>query len=241
MQEMGKPRVTPRAFFVTGTDTEIGKTLVSCTLLYAMVHQGWKSVGMKPVAAGAELQDGVWCNEDVMALKAVSNVQCNAELDKLINPYLFKLPAAPHVAALQEHSQIELDVIINSYQQLTQHADAIVVEGVGGFRVPFNATEDSADMAQQLNLPVVMVVGMRLGCINHALLTAEAIAARGLRLAGWVANCAQTEMAFLQENLTGIRERLNVPYLGCIPYLENPGAEQAFKYLELTNLFQDGQ
>jgi len=115
------------------------------------------------------------------------------------------------------------------------------VEGVGGFRVPFNATEDSADMAQQLNLPVVMVVGMRLGCINHALLTAEAIAARGLRLAGWVANCAQTEMAFLQENLTAIRERLNVPYLGCIPYLENPGAEQAFKYLELTNLFQDGQ
>ena len=233
--------IKPRAFFVTGTDTEIGKTLVSSALLYAMVQRGWQSVGMIPVAAGAEVINGVWCNEDVVALQAVSNIQRNAELDTLINPYLFKLPAAPHVAAQQEQRNIELDVIVKSYQQLTRHAEAIIVEGVGGFRVPFNATEDSADMAQQLNLPVVLVVGMRLGCINHALLTAEAIAARGLRLAGWVANSAQTEMAFLQENLTAIRERLNAPYLGCIPYLAKPEAEQAFKYLELTHLFQDGQ
>jgi dethiobiotin synthetase len=225
----------PLAFFITGTDTEIGKTLVSCAILHTMVQNGWQSVGMKPVAAGAEMMDGELHNEDVVALTAVSNVRPVANL---VNPYLFKLAAAPHVAAEQEQRHIKLELIIESYQQLTERAEAIVVEGVGGFQVPFNATEDSADMAQLLNLPVILVVGMRLGCINHALLSAEAIAARGLKLAGWVANSAQTEMAYLQENLTALRERLKAPCLGCIPFLNTPDPAVAAGYLDLTALIK---
>lgn len=226
----------PLAFFVTGTDTEIGKTLVSCAIVHTMVQNGWQSVGMKPVAAGAELIDGALRNEDVDALTAVSNVSAAANL---INPYLFTLAAAPHVAAEQEQRHIRLELIIDSYRQLAERAEAIVVEGVGGFRVPFNATEDSADMAGLLNLPVVLVVGMRLGCINHALLSAEAIAARGLRLVGWVANSAQTEMAYLQENLSALRQRLNAPCLGCIPFLDTPDPATAAGYLDLTALIKN--
>ena len=232
----------PRAYFVTGTDTEIGKTLVSCALVYAMAQRGWKSVGMKPVAAGTTQQNGVLCNDDVEALKAASNFDWSNEAlalaAKAVNPYLFNLPVAPHIAAQKEEQEIKLDVILDSYHLLHDLADAIIVEGVGGFRVPLNANVDSADMAQQLGLPVIMVVGMRLGCINHALLTAEVIAARGLHLAGWVANCAQKEMTFLQENCQAIRERLNAPLLGCIPYLEAPTLEKAASYLDLTLLIK---
>jgi len=224
---------SPLAFFVTGTDTEIGKTLVSCALLHALAQQGWRCAGMKPVAAGADLIDGVWRNEDVVALSAASNVKPAA---RLINPYLFRLPAAPHIAAQQEQRQISLELIIDSYQELTAQAEAIIVEGVGGFRVPFNATQDSADLAQSLHLPVVLVVGMRLGCINHALLSAEAIAARGLTLAGWVANSAQKEMTYLQENLTALRERLNAPCLGSIPLMDLPDPAVAAGYLDLSAL-----
>jgi len=222
-------------YFVTGTDTEIGKTLVSCTLLYAMVQHGWRSVGMKPVAAGAEWVDGVWRNEDVTALGAVSNVQAD---QKLVNPYLFKLAAAPHIAAVQEQCQIETAIIMQSFHQLRALAQSVVVEGVGGFRVPLNATQDSADLAQLLALPVVLVVGMRLGCISAALLTAEAIRARGLTLAGWVANSAQTEMPQLQENLNALRERLDAPYLGYIPHLNHPDPGQAYGFLDLSVLFK---
>jgi len=227
------------AFFVTGTDTEIGKTLVSTALLHSLVQRGWKSIGMKPVASGALMQDGVWCNDDVMALNAASNVKASAQL---INPYLFKLPAAPHIAAEKENQTIALATILDCYQQLTTRAEVIIVEGVGGFRVPFNAHEDSADMAQQLNLPVILVVGMRLGCINHALLTAEAIVARDLTLAGWVANSAQEEMAYLSENVAALRERLSTqmsaPLLGCIPWLEKPTAVAAAKYLDLSAMME---
>ncbi|PRC93332.1 dethiobiotin synthase [Solimicrobium silvestre] len=228
----------PLAFFVAGTDTEIGKTLVSSALLYGMVQQGLQSIGMKPVAAGAFLQDGVWCNEDVLALKDAGNVILPAELSKLVNPYLFKLAAAPHIAAQQEMQQINLSVILDCYQQLTTYAQALIVEGVGGFRVPLNAQEDSADMAQQLNLPVVLVVGMRLGCISQALLTVEAITARGLTVAAWVANCAQGEMAHLQDNLIALQERINAPLLGCIPCLDKPTAQAAAAHLDLTKLLK---
>jgi dethiobiotin synthetase len=238
MMEATQAQVRPPSVFVTGTDTEIGKTLVSSALVYAMAQQGWRCAGMKPVAAGAELHNGVWVNEDVAALKAVSNLESATGLDNLINPYLFKLAAAPHIAAKQEQRQIDLQVIMQSFQKLATYADALVVEGVGGFRVPFNATEDSADMAQQLNLPVILVVGMRLGCINHALLTAEAIAARGLHLAGWVANSAQKEMGYLQENLAALKDRLSAPFLGYIPYLDKPDAARAAGFLELTALIK---
>ena len=223
-----------KAFFVTGTDTEIGKTLVSSALVDAMAQRGWASVGMKPVAAGAELIDGVWCNEDVQALRAVSNV---AVPDALINPYLFRLAAAPHIAAREEGREIDLVHILDSYRQLAAKVEAIVVEGVGGFCVPLNSRYSTADMAQQLQLPVILVVGMRLGCISHALLSVEAIAARGLRLVGWVANSVHSEMAFFENNLSALRERIDAPLLGCIPHLAQATASQAAQHLDVTILF----
>lgn len=228
------PHKTKPAFFVTGTDTEIGKTLVSAALLHAMVQQGWRSVGMKPVAAGAELIDGEMRNEDVVMLTAASNVDAPGNL---INPYLLKLPAAPHIAAALEDRQIRLELILESYRHLADQVDAVVVEGVGGFRVPFNDDHDSADLAQVLQLPVILVVGMRLGCINHALLTVEAIEARGLTLAGWVANSSQTEMTHLQANIDALAQRLPAPLLGTIPYLKNPQPAIAAGHLHLNELF----
>ncbi|MES2037948.1 MAG: dethiobiotin synthase [Pseudomonadota bacterium] len=223
-------------FFVTGTDTEIGKTLVSAAMLHAMQAQGLQAVGMKPIAAGAEMRDGILHNEDVDMLVAAASVK--AEL-ALVCPYLMQTPAAPHIVAELEHVKIALPHIVNSYQQLLEQADAVVVEGVGGFCVPLNAQVTTADMAQALGLPVILVVGMRLGCINHALLTVEAIAARGLRLAGWVANTVDPNMLYLQENVRALRERIVAPMLGHIPRLNVPDhekAEAAASYLDLSQL-----
>lgn len=223
-------------FFVTGTDTEIGKTLVSAAMLHAMQVQGLRSVGMKPIAAGAEMRDGILHNEDVDMLVAAASVK--AEL-ALVCPYLMQTPAAPHIVAELEQVKIELPHIVNSYQQLRELADAVVVEGVGGFCVPLNAQVTTEDMAQALDLPVILVVGMRLGCINHALLTVEAIAARGLRLAGWVANTVDANMLYLQENIAALRERIAAPMLGHIPRLNVPDHEKAkvaASYLDLSQL-----
>lgn len=220
-------------FFVTGTDTEIGKTLVSAALLYALAKTGLRTVGMKPVAAGAELRDGVWHNEDVDTLMAVASVPCPSEL---VAPYLMRTPAAPHIVAQLEHVTISAAHIHDCYRQLTQQADAVIVEGVGGFCVPLNAEITTADIAQQLALPVIMVVGMRLGCINHALLTAQAIAAQGLTLAGWVANTVDDDMLYLNENLVAISDRLAAPLLGCIPRLPKPSAHAAAEFLNLSLL-----
>lgn len=223
-------------FFVTGTDTEIGKTLVSAALLHAMQAQGLRSVGMKPIAAGAEMRDGILHNEDVDMLVAAASVKAALAL---VCPYLMQTPAAPHIVAELEHVKIELPHIVNSYQQLLEQADAVVVEGVGGFCVPLNAQVTTADMAQALDLPVILVVGMRLGCINHALLTVEAIATRGLRLAGWVANTVDANMLYPQENIAALRERIAAPMLGHIPRLNVPDHEKAkaaAAYLDLSQL-----
>jgi len=211
-------------FFVTGTDTEIGKTFSSAALLQAFARQGVSSVGMKPIASGAELRDGHWHNEDVDSLIAASSVKAAPEL---ICPYLMQTPAAPHIVARDEQIDISLAQIVACYRQLTQQADAVIVEGVGGFCVPVNDHTDTADMAQQLALPVILVVGLRLGCINHALLTAQAIRARGLRLAGWIANTVNPDMLYLQDNITAIQQRIDAPLIGQIPRLDANTSGQA--------------
>jgi dethiobiotin synthetase len=169
--------MTAQGFFVTGTDTGVGKTLVSAALLHAFARLGHRVVGMKPVAAGADQIDGVWCNEDVLQLQAAANVVAAAPA--WVNPYLLRTPVAPHIAADHQGVSIELPRIRDAYEHLADLADVVIVEGAGGFKVPLSATRDSADLAKYLALPMILVVGMRLGCINHALLTAEAIAARG--------------------------------------------------------------
>ncbi|MBR7780578.1 dethiobiotin synthase [Undibacterium sp. LFS511W] len=205
-------------YFITGTDTEIGKTFVTSALLQAFSQQGISSLGLKPIASGAELRDGIWHNEDVDSLMQASSVKRS---QSEVCPYLMQTPAAPHIVAARENVRLDPQVIVQAYQQATMHADAVMVEGVGGFHVPLLDDLSTADLAQQLNLPVILVVGMRLGCINHALLTAEAIAARGLRLAGWVANTVDTAMLFQAENIEALQKRIHVPMLGHIPRLHD--------------------
>ncbi len=198
-------------FFVTGTDTGIGKTRVSCALLNAFAAQGKTVAGMKPVAAGCE--GGKW--EDVELLLAASNVDISRQQ---LNPYALNPPIAPHIAAEQAGVEISLNVIYQAYLELSHHAEVVIVEGVGGFLVPLNARQDSADLAQVLNLPVILVVGMRLGCLNHALLTTKAIQASGVLLAGWVANCIDPQMMTLQENIQALEQRIDCPLLGVLPF-----------------------
>ncbi|MYN05960.1 dethiobiotin synthase [Pseudoduganella aquatica] len=219
--------------FVTGTDTEIGKTLTSSALLHALVKQGVRACGMKPVAAGAELRDGELHNEDADQLIAAGNVTM---LQSLTTPYMLKEPAAPHIAAALEGVTIDPVPILAAYLEIAAATDAVVVEGVGGFRVPLNDSFDTADLAQQLDLPVILVVGLRLGCISHALLTAEAIAARGLKLVGWVANELQADMAYADENIEALADRIPAPLLGRVPRLEQPTAAAAAAHLNFTGL-----
>lgn len=196
------------AFFITGTDTGVGKTHVACELIRYYVGQGLKVVGMKPVAAGCEWVNGQVVNEDVARLSAVSNVQAPAEW---INPYCFNEPIAPHLAAEMAGVVIDMAVIQQAFNQLTALADVVIVEGAGGFLVPINASESFADLAVALQIPVILVVGMRLGCINHSLLTYEAIQARKLRFHGWVANHIDPEMPMLEQNIAMIAKQLSQP------------------------------
>ncbi len=198
------------AFFVTGTDTEIGKTHVTCLLLRQYAAQGLKVIGMKPIAAGCELIDDVWVNDDVQRLVAASNVQ--APMD-LINPYRFIEPIAPHLAAEKAGVTIDIDVIVGAFKQLQAMADVVIVEGAGGFLVPLNTSSNMADLAIALGIPTILVVGMRLGCINHSLLTAEAIKSRGLMLHGWIANHIDPEMDVQKENIQTITQQLGLDLL----------------------------
>ena len=225
--------MTPWSGFVTGTDTEIGKTLISSALIHAQTQAGIRVAAMKPIAAGSEWRHGTWHNEDVDALAAEVNCPLPTELT---TPYLLQTPAAPHLAAAQENVVIEPRRILSCYREVCAQAQAVVVEGVGGFRVPLTENFDTADLAQQLALPVVMVVGLRLGCISMALLTAEAIAARGLTLAGWVANTVDPTMTMLEGNVQALRERLRAPLLGVVPRLAQPSAAAAAAHLNFKLL-----
>lgn len=212
-----------QGYFITGTDTGVGKTFVTCALLHALAAQGQRVVGMKPVASGCHHQHGKLVSEDVEQLQAASNVLLPQDL---VNPYAFEPPIAPHIAAAQAGVEISIAEILKRFEQLQQHADTVIVEGVGGFCVPLNDREDTADLALRLNLPVIMVVGLRLGCINHALLTAQAIRNKGLTLAGWVANHINhnfnQEMDESAQNISGLQRRLDAPLLCAMPYHQTP-------------------
>ncbi len=193
---------------MTGTDTGVGKTRVAVAMIHALRAQGLRVAAMKPVAAG-HVQGEL--NEDVVALLQATNVA--ADLTD-VNPYAFAEPIAPHIAAQLAGARIDLDVIAAAYARLAAAADVVVVEGAGGWRVPLNESEDMADLAERLGLPVVLVVGLRLGCLNHALLTAESITQRNVPWAGWVGNHLDPSMARQAENLTTLRARLMRPCLG---------------------------
>ncbi|MEZ5702528.1 MAG: dethiobiotin synthase [Burkholderiaceae bacterium] len=207
------------AYFVTGTDTGVGKTFVSCALLHALARRHPRVVGMKPVAAGLiETPEG-WDSEDAIALRTASTVRVPPALD---NPVRLPDPLSPHLAAERAGTRIDLPHLVACQRELAQLADAMVVEGAGGFLVPLSPEHTGADLAQALGLPVLLVVGLRLGCLNHALLSAEAIRARGLTLAGWVANRIDPGMAAADDNLAFLRRRLGAPLLADVAHSATP-------------------
>ncbi|MBI3140359.1 MAG: dethiobiotin synthase [Rhodocyclales bacterium] len=217
-------------YFVTGTDTGIGKTLFACALLHAFAARGLRAVGMKPVAAGVE-PDG-HC-EDVERLIAAGNVAAERAW---VNPYLLREPLAPNIAAQRDGVTIDLHHIARCFGRLREQADVVVVEGAGGFRVPLTDDQDGADLARLLGLPLILVVGLRLGCLNHALLTAEAIQSRGLALAGWIANQVDPHMTCVEANLETLRARLAAPCLGVVPHQAGPDATRIAEMLRLPDV-----
>jgi dethiobiotin synthetase len=209
-----------KGIFVTGTDTEIGKTYVTALLIEALIQSGMRVAGMKPIASGFENINGDWLNEDIESIKRVSNVDVS---DELINRYGFKPAIAPHIACAQEGQSIDLELIHQDFMACSALSDIVCVEGAGGWRVPLSSNEfgqnlSMADLAACLDLPVVLVVGMKLGCINHALLTAQAVQADGLTLAGWVANCVELDMPEQAANIQALKSLMPAPHIATVPF-----------------------
>ncbi|MCC4599020.1 dethiobiotin synthase [Xanthomonas melonis] len=216
------------AFYVTGTDTGIGKTMASTALLHALRARGHTAVGMKPVASGCDHTPQGWRNEDALALQAASNPQPDYAT---LNPYALPAPLAPELAAAEVGVSLSLEPLVHAFAQLRAQAQQVVVEGVGGWAAPLSAALDQADLVRALRLPVVLVVGVRLGCINHARLTAAAIAADGVECIGWIANEVDPQMERIEENIGMLGQRLAMPCWGRIRW--RPGADAASQAQEL--------
>ncbi|WP_282298207.1 dethiobiotin synthase [Stenotrophomonas sp. PS02289] len=220
----------PPAVYITGTDTGIGKTFSSCALLHALRQRGLRAVGMKPVASGCEMTPEGLRNEDAAALRAASDpVPAYADL----NPYALPEPLAPELAAADAGVTLALPPIEAAFARLRAQANTVVVEGVGGWLAPLSATLDQSHLVHALQLPVVLVVGLRLGCINHARLSLEAITTAGATCIGWIANEVDPQMARIDENVGMLRERLPVPYWGRLPYAPGSDPAQLAQHLSL--------
>lgn len=223
-----------KTFFITGTDTDVGKTVVACGLLAAANSQGLRSLAVKPIAAGAEMTDQGLRNDDALALD-------NAMSQKLpyqqLNPVCLAPAIAPHIAAMRAEKRVTVGQLEGYCRgALMTPSDFRVIEGAGGWRVPLNNTESLADLAKSLNFPVILVVGVKLGCLNHALLSVEAILRDGLPLAGWVANTIDAEMPEFDENIATLKRLLPAPCLGVVPQLDMICPEKTATYIDLTPL-----
>ena len=201
--------------YVTGTDTGIGKTRASCALLRSFALAGKRAIGMKPVASGCEVTAHGLRNDDALQLIAAGDVTA-AYAD--INPYAFADPIAPHLAAADDGVAIDLQTIFEAYRRLRQSSDVVVVEGVGGWCAPLGAQGMQADLVRALELPVVLVVGLRLGCLNHALLSVRAIEADGCTLAGWIGNRIDADMLRAEDNIDTLKSRIDAPLLGILEH-----------------------
>ncbi|HEX4859519.1 MAG TPA: dethiobiotin synthase [Usitatibacteraceae bacterium] len=231
-------RTTTAGFFVTGTDTGIGKTFVTCALLAALQQQGLCVAAMKPVSAGTETIGALEMNEDVARFQELTGHRYPLHA---VNPYSLREAIAPHIAAAREGVDIQMGVIAIAFAALRERSDLVLVEGAGGFLVPLAGPHSMADIPDALALPVILVVGMRLGCLNHALLTVEAIRARGLTLAGWIANTPGAVMNAYAENLSTLKRLIDAPCLGELPYhpgLSSDAARQCATYLDTEPLLK---
>jgi len=214
--------------FITGTDTGVGKSIVSASLLRALQAQGVRALGMKPVASGCTMSAEGLRNNDAELLRTHGS---GAPDYALVNPYALPEPIAPHVAAAQAGVEIRLDPIVAAFAALSTMSQCVVVEGVGGWAVPLSATLMQADLVRALKLPVILVVGLRLGCINHALLSARALDADGCNPIGWIANTIDPTMACVEENLATLRARLAAPCLGVLPHAHAPEPRELASHL----------
>lgn len=219
-----------RGFFVTGTDTEIGKTWCSLGLMAHLQQQGHRVAAMKPVASGCVATAEGLRNDDALKLQAQASLVLPYEQ---VNPYAFEPAIAPHLAAEAAGLSIDIDAIASQCCDITQRCDSVIVEGVGGWQVPLNAEHSVADLAAVLGLPVILVVGLRLGCINHALLSAASIRARGCTLAGWIGNCVDAQLPQLSGNIRAIEARIDTPLLGVVPYQPSQDAPGIAAHLTL--------
>ncbi|HTN32475.1 MAG TPA: dethiobiotin synthase [Marinobacter sp.] len=226
-----------KTFFVTGTDTGVGKTTVSAAILQAAKEQGKRTLAMKPIASGCETTSAGLRNDDALILQSVITESVPYDL---INPYAFEPAIAPHVAARQAGRAITAQRLVGFCRGLqTYPADLLLVEGAGGWRVPLNDRDTLSALPRELNLPVILVVSLKLGCINHSLLTAEAIRSDGLKLAGWVANRTESvAMNCEQETLSYLLEHIGAPCLGVLPWLERAAPEMLAGHLEIEHLFE---
>lgn len=222
-----------RAFFVAGTDTDVGKTVASKAILHALAAREIKTIGYKPVAAGSEKTAEGWRNSDALHLQAAATVDVAYED---VNPYALELPASPHIAAKHEQVAIDYTVLSNKLAQHKQNADVVLVEGAGGWRVPISDEESLSTWVQQEQLPVILVVGIKLGCLSHALLTAEVIKSDGLNLIGWVANRVNPGTEHYADIIEMLEMRLAVPKLGEIPYIPKAKRKDLGKYIDVTAL-----
>ena len=222
-----------KGYFITGTDTGVGKTVVSLALMHALQAHGKIVAGMKPVSAGCMKTEYGLRNDDAVQLQKASSIELSYEI---INPYAYEPPIAPHIAAQAVGDHIAIEQILTCYQLIASKADIVIVEGAGGWLVPINDKETMADIAIQLDLPVILVVGMRLGCLNHALLSVESIQRKGLKLHGWIANDITPAMEESTENVTSLQQRIAAQLLGILPY--NPAAtySQLKQHLDLSSL-----
>jgi dethiobiotin synthetase len=212
--------------FVTGTDTGVGKTRIAAALCVAYAAHGKRVAAMKPVASGCMQTRAGLRNDDAEALRAAMTVRA-AYGD--VNPYAFEPPIAPHIAAMEAGCPIDFGLLDGCYERLCLQSDVIIVEGAGGWLAPLDATRTFADLAARWQLDVILVVGLRLGCLNHALLTAEAIEARGLKLAGWVGNSVDPDFERREANTDTLRSRLAANCLGIFPYSPESSAREVSK------------
>jgi dethiobiotin synthetase len=220
-----------QGYFITGTDTNAGKTWATLALMQAFQRQGKTVAGMKPIASGCRFRDGKLENEDALLLQAHASVFLDYGL---INPYAYELPISPHLAG--RDNPADFFMVMSRLEELQQRADLVLVEGAGGWYAPVNPQQDISDLALALGLPVILAVGIKLGCINHARLTAEAIALKGARFAGWIAVCNDPGMRFTEANIATLRESLRAPLLGTIPYLPDADLNDLGRFLKLDRL-----
>ena len=219
------------SFFITGTDTNIGKTAITCSLIAKCIEEGFRAGGMKPVAAGCHIENGYMISDDVKKIIEVSNVDLNI---KEINPYSFELPIAPHISF--KSNEIDIHLIKKYLRSFENKMDYLFIEGVGGYAVPLTETFTTADLVENLDIPVILVVGMKLGCINHALLTVESILNQKQKLCGWVANRIDGDMQAYEENFSFLKEKIKAPCLGEVPYFKDFDPYKASKFIDINKL-----